>query len=57
MRKSKRLHSISKVASASSATFSSDFRIVNTLGDHFAEKYGSSNSNLRQIAMDFMRVC
>ena len=54
--KSKRLHAISNVASASGATFSSDFGIVNTLGDHFARKFGSNNANLRQIALDFMRV-
>ena len=55
--KSKRLHVISCVESASGAVRTSDREIVQTLGDHFSTKYGCDNLNLRQVAMDFMRVC
>ena len=57
VRKSKRLHTISSVESASGTVCTGDREIVDTLGHHFASKYGCRNFNLRHVALDFMRVC
>ena len=54
--KSKRLHSISSISNSSGERFSDDNTIVQTLANHFSEKFGCRNLHLREAILDFARA-
>ena len=54
--KSKRLFRIKSLRDSNSVQ-TADAEIVHSLGDHFSNTFGCNLTHLKEVALDFMRVC
>ena len=57
VQRTKRMFTLKTLKQATGAPIADDHEIVSELGNHFSHKFGCSNSNLKQVALDYMRVC
>ena len=57
VQRTKRMFILKSLKQATGAPITDDQEIVRELGNHFSVKFGCRNSNLKQLALDYMRVC
>ena len=57
VQRTKRMFVVKSLKQATGAPITDDLEIVRQLGNHFSNKFGCRNSNLKQLALDYMRVC